>query len=221
MPSYLDVIYKEGKTPITDYPSKLCSYLFNRFGMKKGDKLLDVGCGRGDFLKSFKDLGLNVYGIDIEKSKSEIARNVEIYNCNFELNSFPFEDNFFDIIFSKSVIEHLKTPDSFIKEIYRVLKPGGTAIVMTPDWQSQMKIFYNDYTHVHPYTETGIKDLLEISGFKNASAEIFYQLPVLWKFSWLKIFSKSLQIFGPVKKTNKNKFIRWSRELMILGQGKK
>ncbi|MFA5878119.1 MAG: class I SAM-dependent methyltransferase [Candidatus Staskawiczbacteria bacterium] len=221
MLSYLDVVYKEETKPITDYPLKLCSYLSDRFKMEKGDKLLDIGCGRGDFLKGFKDIGLDVFGLDIEKSKSDIVKNIKIYNCNFELNSFPLENNSVDFIFSKSVIEHLKNPENFIKEIYRVLKPGGTAILMTPDWQSQMKIFYDDYTHVRPYTRIGLEDFLKMSGFKNVSSEIFYQLPILWKLPWLKIFSKSLQIFGPVKRIHRNKFIRWSKELMILGHGEK
>ena len=90
---------------------------------------------------------------------------------------------------------------------------------MTPDWQSQRCIFYDDYTHVHPYTKIGIENLLKIYGFKEVKSKIFYQLPVLWKYSWLKIFSKFLQFLGPVKKIHKNKFIRWSKELMILGSG--
>ncbi|GAH05263.1 unnamed protein product, partial [marine sediment metagenome] len=72
-----------------------------------------------------------------------------------------------------------------------------------------------------PYTKIGIEDLFRIYNFKEVKSEIFYQLPVLWKHPWLKIFSKFLQLFGPVKKIHKNKFIRWSRELMILGYGKK
>lgn len=221
MADYLKVIYNENIRPYTKYPSQLCNYLFQRFDMKKGDKLLDVGCGRGDFSKGFKDLGLEVFGLDIGKSQSEMLKDIEVRYINIENDRFPFNDETFDIIFSKSAIEHLRSLDNFIKENYRVLKPGGTVIVMTPDWQSQMCIFYNDYTHVHPYTCEALKNLLKIYGFREAKAELFYQLPVLWKYPWLKIFSKSLQLLGPVKKIYKNKFIRWSKELMVLGTGVK
>ena len=221
MSNYIKVFYNENILPYTEYPSRLCGYLFRRFGMKQGDKLLDVGCGRGDFAKGFKDLGLEVFGIDREKGNSEMLKGIEIRLSDIENDSFPFSDETFDIVFSKSVIEHFWKPDNFIKECRRVLKPGGRIIVMTPDWQSQRRIFYDDYTHVHPYTTTSLNGLLKIYGFREVTSEKFYQLPILWKHSWLKIFSKCLQILGPVKKIHKNKFIRWSRELMILASGKK
>lgn len=219
MSNYLDVIYDEKIRPYTKYPSQLCQHLFQRFVMKKGDKLLDIGCGRGDFSKGFKDLGLEVLGLDCQESHSEILKNIEVRYTNIENNPFPFNNEMFDVVFSKSVIEHLRNPENFIKESRRILKPGGKIIIMTPDWQSQRCIFYDDYTHVHPYTKLGIEDLLKIYNFKEVKSEIFYQLPVLWKHPWLKIFSKFLQFSGPVKKIHKNKFIRWSRELMILGSG--
>lgn len=187
--------------------------------MKKGEKILDVGCGRGEFTKGFKDLGMEVFAIDREKSDSEILNGVEIKLTEIEKKSFPFRNKTFDYVFSKSVIEHFQNPDNFMNESYRVLKPGGRIIIMTPDWKSQRHMFYDDFTHVHPYTQNSLKDMLKVYNFQNIESEIFYQLPVLWKFPWLKIFSKCLQIFGPPKTTYKNKFIRWSRELMALGTG--
>lgn len=208
MPNYLDVVYNKKDKSVTDYPNKLCEYLFLRFKMKKANKILDAGSGRGDFLEAFKKLELDAQGIDLK-------------DCDFESEPFPFQDSNFDFVFSKSVIEHLKNPENFISEIRRVLKPDGKIIIMTPDWKSQCLIFYDDYTHVRPYTETGIKDFLEISGFKNIKTEIFYQLPFLWKNAWLKKMFKLWKIFGPVKRVYKNKFIRWSRELMVLAHAEK
>ncbi len=221
MPSYLDIVYNENSRPYTKYPFQLAEYLFLRFKMKKGQKLLDVGCGRGDFTRGFKDAGLEVFGLDREKGSSEILKGIEVKTADIKNDPFPFDNETFDFVFSKSVIEHLLEPDNFIKECRRVLKPGGRIIVMAPDWQSQIYIYYDDYTHRHPYTKTSLKDLLDIYGFKKAEAEIFYQLPVLWKYPFLKIFSKILQLFGPVKKIHKIKFIRWSKELMVLGSATK
>ena len=183
---------------------------------------MDIGCGRGDFTKGFKDLGLVVSAIDREMGDAELLEGVDVHKSEDLWNDpFPFGDETFDFVFSKSVIEHIGNPDTIIKETQRVLKPGGRVISMVPDWQSQMYIFYNDYTHVHPYTSEGLKDLLAIYGFKETTSELFYQLPILWKYPWLKVVSRTLQLLGPVKRIHKNKFMRWSRELMILATGVK
>src|SRR3989344_6786750 len=209
MPNYLDVVYNKEKRPYTNYPSQLCSHLAEKFGMKKGQKLLDIGCGRGDFTKGFKDLGLEVAGIDRGRGDSDMLKEIDVRISNdLENDVFPFEDGVFDVVFSKSVIEHIRNPEHFMQETKRVLKPGGRVITMTPDWQTQMYIFYDDPTHVHPYTVTGIKDLLAMYGFREADAQIFYQLPILWKYPFIKIVSRSLQLLGPVRKLYKNKFIR-------------
>jgi hypothetical protein len=82
-----------------------------------------------------------------------------------------------------------------------------------------MKIYFDDHTHRQPYTVTGVSDLLKIKGFQDVHAELFYQLPVLWKYPALKILSHILQWTVPVTTKSKIKFIRWSIELMVLGTG--
>lgn len=219
MANYIDVVYNEKIRPYTGYPFQLCRYLSYRFNLKKECRLLDVGCGRGEFLKGFKDLGLDVYGLDYEKSNSPLLRDIKIEYVDIENRPFPFDNNTFDVIFSKSVIEHFLNPENFMKECYRVLKPKGRVIIMTPDWSSQMKIFFDDYTHRHPYTFAAIKNILNIFDFKEAESVLFYQLPILWKYPFLKVFSYILRIFVPVTTKSRIKFIRWSVELMILGTG--
>lgn len=218
MSNYLRVVYDKKQRPYTEYPLQLCRYLFEKFCMEKGDKLLDIGCGRGDFTKGFKDLGLEVSGVDRERGDSAMLEGIDVrINSNFERDPFPFEKESFDIVFSKSVIEHIWNLNNFMREIYRVLKPTGRVIMMTPDWKSQMFIFYDDPTHVHPYTVAGLRDLLAMYGFENPEAELFYQLPLVWKYPFLKVVCRGLELLGPVKKIETNKFMRWSRELMILG----
>ncbi len=223
MKEYLDVVYDEKAKPYTKYPFQLCQHLFNKLKMEKGDKILDIGCGRGEFSKGFKDLGLEVFCLDRDRSLSEkrqaLLEGIELRHADVEKDVFPYQNETFDFVFSKSLIEHLMSPENFISESFRVLKKKGRNIVMTPDWQSQMYVFYNDYTHVRPYLPNGLADLLKMHNFKDVQTELFYQLPILWKYPLLKIFSRILQFLGPVKKIHKNKFMRWSRELMILGTG--
>ena len=58
---YVEVLYDEKLKPFTDYPNKLSNYIYNTNNMKPNDKFLELGCGRGEFLKGFSNLGLDCY----------------------------------------------------------------------------------------------------------------------------------------------------------------
>lgn len=212
MNNYIEVTYSENEKPQGTYPDQLVDYLVGRFHISKGMKILDNGCGRGDFLKAFSKLGLETYGTDISGFCKE-ARLV-----NLEVEELPFSDNYFDVVFSKSVIEHLTNGEYYMREMRRVLKMGGVLILMVPDWKSQYRIFYEDPTHIHPYCVKSIKRFLEMCEFKSSGSELFYQLPVMWKYPFLK----KMDIFkGSVSRVYKNKSYRFFREKMVLGWGYK
>ena len=71
----------------------------------------------------------------------------EILQSDLRNEPLPYEDNSFDYVFSKSVLEHFYYPEELVQEIFRILKPGGLVITMVPDWVSVYKTFYDDYTH--------------------------------------------------------------------------
>src|SRR3989344_8041172 len=119
--NYTSIVYNEVRTPKTGYPDQLISYLINRFGLKPGDRLLEPGCGRGDFLSAFKRAGLHCYGVDRETTN---IPGIEIKKCDLSKDPLPFEDESFDIVYHKSIIEHLYQPDHLMDETYRVLKKG-------------------------------------------------------------------------------------------------
>ena len=73
--SYVEVAYNETDKPFTTYPKKLATYLSSRFNIKKDCKILELGCGRGELLNSFIDLGIDGYGTDIsDYSKKKYPR---------------------------------------------------------------------------------------------------------------------------------------------------
>ena len=90
-----------------------------------------------------------------------------IKKVDISKDRFPFDDESFDIVFTKSVIEHIIDPSFFLKECRRVLKPAGLIIILTPDWVSHIVNFYDDPTHLRPYTEKSIIKLMQLYGLKN------------------------------------------------------
>ena len=216
MADYLKVVYDTKSHPQTTYPGKLCSYLFHTFEMQIGQKFLEPGCGRGEFLEEFNKLGLECYGIDLSECSGTMCPDVEVKKgVNLENDKWPFPDNHFDIIYNKSLMEHLRNPDKFLIEARRVLKPGGKIICLIPDWESNYKIYFDDFTHRTPFTSVALEDIYKISDFKNIKVYKFRQLPIAWKFPIINIFCLIISPFIPVR--TKNKFLKWSRELMLIG----
>jgi ubiquinone/menaquinone biosynthesis C-methylase UbiE len=217
--NYLSVAYDEKSHPYTDYPKKLCAYLFQSFELKEGMKMLEPGCGRGEFLKNFKELGLDVHGVDISTEAQEYAENFPVEVCDIESEKLPFEDDTFDVIYSKSFIEHLYYPERYLEEAFRVLKPGGILITLTPDWESNYKIYFDDFTHRTPFTNIALEDAYKMYGFSEVNVFKFRQLPIVWRYPKLNYFCAAISPLISVR--TKNKFFRWSRELMLVGVGVK
>ena len=80
---------------------------------------MDVWAIDGSHYEKAKDGGVNFIG-----------------DFDLETGRLPFADNRFDLVFSKSVLEHIHKPRQYLAEIYRVLKPGGVFVALVPDWQT-------------------------------------------------------------------------------------
>jgi len=132
---------------------------------KKLDSLrvLDLGCGTGKSLDKFKQLSSNIewFGLDIENSPEVNQRkssNASFYS--FDGIHIPFDDNYFDLIYSNQVFEHVRYPNQLLKEVNRVLKNTG--------------YFFGSTSHLEPYhsfsfwnyTPYGFKELLAESNFQ-------------------------------------------------------
>lgn len=216
---YLEILYSEYKKPYTTYPYKLCQYISEKFFHGKKGKLLDVGCGRGEFLLSFEKLGFDVHGIDNCDSVSKFISREKIIKGDVNTDKFPFSEGTFDYVFCKSLIEHLNSPFHMLTEIFRILKKGGKAIIMTQDWESTYKWFYDDFTHQRPYTLKSLRRVLEIKGFSQIKVEKFYQLPFVWKCFLLKTIPAILKFFPDSLKQYKLFF--FSKELMLIAEATK
>lgn len=113
--------------------------LLKKFHGKK-IKVLDLGCYNGEIGALIKDsLGADciVYGIDAAENAVPEAEKRGLIAKRGNLDEqFDFSDSFFDIVFAGEIIEHIYDTDYFVSEIKRVLKPGGTLLVTTPNFLS-------------------------------------------------------------------------------------
>ena len=213
---YVSVTYNEQERPFTKYPDLLASYLVKRYQISENKQILDLGCGRGEFLKGFIRCGLNGYGVDQSLIGKSICPEAKILQSDLESIPLPYEDNSFDVIFSKSVLEHFYYPEKLVKEMFRILKPGGLVITMVPDWESIYKTFYEDYTHRTPFTITSLRDIFLIHGFDDLTVEKFRQLPFLWAMPWLHPFADFVSLIAPRVLRPYSKLVKFSQEIMLL-----
>lgn len=223
---YIDVVYNEIDKPFTSYPKKLTNYLSKKYNIKKENILLELGCGRGEFLKGFIDIGINCYGVDLSENAKKMCPSAHISKVNLIEQQLPFEDNFFDFVYSKSFVEHFYHPEKIFEESHRVLKLGGKLITLTPDWESIYKTFYEDYTHRTPFTINSLKEIHLIHGYKNVKVERFRQLPIIWKKdggynNFFTLLSKITSFIAPKTLKKNFKWVKFSKEVMLLSSAEK
>ena len=100
-------------------------------------RLLDIGCGDGGFLHRMKDRGWSVTGLDFDQQAARAAKekyDIEVKVCRLEEMGCP--DNSFDAVTMHHVIEHVFDPVGTLREVCRILKPGGMVVVITPNADS-------------------------------------------------------------------------------------
>jgi SAM-dependent methyltransferase len=220
---YVDVVYNEADRPLTEYPQKLASYLFNRYSIKKGDNFLDIGCGRGEFLKGFVCCGVNGHAVDQSSAVRKYCPEAELRNSDIENDGIPYPDNYFDVVYSKSVIEHFHYPERLIKEMYRVLKPGGLAITLCPAWEYNYRIYFEDYSHRTPFMFESLRDIQIIHGFEEVQVEFFRQLPSTWYgMNAIAVpLAEITRLLVPSLLKKRSKWVRFSKEIMLLAASRK
>jgi len=112
-------------------------FSFAEFTRWHGKRILEVGVGAGTDFLQWARAGAKVYGVDLtEQACEHVRRRLELYGFQAEeikvadCEKLPFEDNFFDLVWSWGVIHHTPDTEKALTEIVRVLKPGGVAKIM-------------------------------------------------------------------------------------------
>ncbi len=172
-------------------------------------KVLNIGCGSGDLenivFNVMEKNNIDWYGVDISPKSVKSCKN-EFAKSHFSLGDIrklKFKKNEFDLIILMEIMEHIKPTETYkaLREVERVLKPGGKLIVSIPineGLEDLIKGGQNPNAHVRAYTVNIIKRELEISGFKvNKVVELF----AFKRMYWPKTFVAKY-IFKDIKKPN-------------------
>ena len=123
--------------------AKVLRYL-DRAGVNTLGHVLDAGCGGGGMCVSFAQEAASVVGIDLSDrfrgAGTTLARERGVTNLRFAQADgmrLPFGPEVFDVVFSHAVIEHVADPLAYLKEIRRVIRPGGRVFLQTAPYLSQ------------------------------------------------------------------------------------
>jgi len=137
-------------------------------------RLLDVGCGRGLFLRRMRRAGWDVAGVEAD---AEVARAIsEAHGLDVrggDPDGWDFPDGSFDAVTFHHVLEHVSRPADLIVRARRLLRDGGLLVAAVPNRDSlqaafgRASWFHLDVPfHLHHFTASGLTGLLERSGFR-------------------------------------------------------
>lgn len=170
---------------------------------KQSGRLLDVGCGNGDFLLQISRQGFEVYGLDVSPESCRLTRsrlnldgdtvrilNQSVMECNLA-------EHYFEVITLWHVFEHLSNPGKALDKLHRLIKTDGVLVIEIPNFNSVNRLIFGKYyfhmeipRHIFHYSRRTIKDLLERSGFeviRTSQLRLSFPLSSFHSFQmWLK-----------------------------------
>ncbi len=133
-----------------------------------GARVLDIGCGTGTFLGECGGR-LEAVGLELSPQAAGRCRDQGLSVLLADGMRLPFCAAAFQVVRAKEVLEHLADPLAFVRECRRVLRTAGVYLVHVPTHLSilyPVANFWDDYTHVRPFTRKALTRLLEDGGFE-------------------------------------------------------
>jgi 2-polyprenyl-3-methyl-5-hydroxy-6-metoxy-1,4-benzoquinol methylase len=137
-----------------------------------GARFLDVGCGNGSFLLQMQSLGWEVCGVEPDRKSAEQA---QVAGLNVRVGYLPeaaLPELHFDAIMLSHVIEHLHDPVTTLLCCWKLLKPGGTMVILTPNYEASGRIRFERHwrgletpRHLVLFTENSLWKMMERCGF--------------------------------------------------------
>jgi ubiquinone/menaquinone biosynthesis C-methylase UbiE len=151
------------------YHSRIVTDMLNgvRMSDRRSDKVLDVGCGIGFVSQLYPNF--DITGVDIS---DEMLKRNPFKHLKAPAENLPFPDDHFDFVICRSLLHHLEEPLIGLKEMFRVLKPGGKWVCWDPNYSFFVNLFRklfqrtDRFSHLHKsFTVRELRRMLDESGF--------------------------------------------------------
>jgi 2-polyprenyl-3-methyl-5-hydroxy-6-metoxy-1,4-benzoquinol methylase len=155
---------------------------------KDGTDALDVGCGVGEFMGMLRDLGFKVEGIDGSQEQMDTVASMGFEGRVADLeDGLPFPNESFGLVTCLELIEHIAGAEDLLKEVYRVLHPGGYLLLSTPNFSFlNNRLHYlfgappcNEGVHLRYFTKQGLESLLNRTDFRTVQRNSYGVIPLL------------------------------------------
>jgi ubiquinone/menaquinone biosynthesis C-methylase UbiE len=151
-------------------------------------RILDIGCGNGDFLAHLAHLGWEIYGTEFSTAACGLAEGRGVRVHHGDLTSARFPSNFFDVVTLWHVLEHLPEPREELEEIKRVLRADGLVVVEVPNSASPTLRMCGEQwypldvpLHLQHFTPRTLVRLLQTEGFAQLRRKNFHY----WDFTYV------------------------------------
>ena len=157
--------------------------------LRQGERVLDLGCGTGEFTAALAAAGAAPIGVEVSHAALERARSrhpdLDIRLAPTD-GPLPLKDCSFDLVWATEVIEHVADTARWLSEIRRVLRPGGRLLLTTPS-HGRMRIVLGGIEryseplgdHLHLYTRRSLAQTLGELGFGEVTVEAVGGPPLL------------------------------------------
>lgn len=107
--------------------------LIQQYAPLENARILDVGCGLGLYVRRFRQVSDQVYGVDVDPAKVRQASQTLPNIAEAPAEALPYADAFFDVVLLHEVLEHVNDDQAAVQEAYRVTAPGGSLVIFAPN----------------------------------------------------------------------------------------
>jgi SAM-dependent methyltransferase len=167
-------------------------------------RILDVGCAAGFFVKAASDAGWDATGVEPCRWLADYgASRLGLKIVPSNLRDARFADASFDVVTMWDVLEHVPDPPAELREVFRILRPGGLLVVNYPDvgtWQAKLAgkhWWFFLSVHLTYFTKKTIKAMVSRAGFEGCVTRPHFQsLELGHLMKMMELYSKAISSFG-------------------------